>query len=107
MEKQSAPQGKQLPREQKQLPQNRKPQQSPRQQPQKAKPQQSPKPQPQKPRQSAAARKPIPEQMVDGIAGKKAPAASSEEQKRLEALRRRLAGRAAEALMFMDDEDEW
>lgn len=55
---------------------------------------------PPRPPQNEPAKKPTLEQMVDGIAGKQKPDASPQEQE----LRRRLAGRAAEALMFMDDD---
>ena len=41
------------------------------------------------------------------FAGKPCPDAAPDVQKRQAELRRRLVGRAAEALMFMDDEDEW
>ena len=45
-------------------------------------------------------------QMVDGIAKRPEDAKDSAEKKRIEEQRKRLAGRAMEYLMFLDDDDE-
>lgn len=45
-------------------------------------------------------------QMVDGIARKPEDVKDPAEKKRIEEQRKRLAGRAMEYLMFLDDDDE-
>lgn len=45
-------------------------------------------------------------QMVDGIAKRPEEAKEPAEKKRIEEQRKRLAGRAMEYLMFLDDDDE-